>query len=191
MTAPSDDLRRPPPFTRLSREVLVDNPWHRYCRDRYTHADGSDGVYHYIDMPGSCATIPVFDDGSTMLLHVHRYLFGVDLWEFPIGGMHDGEDPLTVAQKELREEAGLQARDWVPLGRFAPYKGASNEVCHFWLARDLTTTTQQLEPSERISVHRLPLAEARQRLLGQELGDGQSMAGLLLLDRWLAAGNRL
>jgi hypothetical protein len=34
-------------------------------------------------------------------------------------------------------------------------------------------------------VHRLPLAEARARLVDQELGDGQSLGGLLLLERYL------
>lgn len=179
------------PFTRLSREVLVDNPWHRYCRDRYVQTDGSDGAYHYVDMAGSCAAIPVFADGTTLLLRVYRYLLERDLWEFPIGGMKPGEDPLTVARKELHEEAGVVAGDWTPLGRFAPYKGASNEICHFWLARDLREDRQQLEPSERITVHRLPFAEARARLVEQECGDGQSMAGLVLLDRWLARGNSL
>ena len=179
------------PFTRKSREVLVHNPWHRYCRDRYVQADGSEGVYHYIDMAGSCAAIPVFADGSTVLVRVHRYLLGRDLWEFPIGGMKPGEQPLAIAQKELHEEAGLLADQWTPLGHFAPYKGASNEICWFWLARGLREDRQELEPSERITVHRLPFAEARTRLVDQECGDGQSLAGLALLDRWLARGNTL
>ncbi len=184
-------MSQQPPFTRLAREVLVDNPWHRYCRDRYVQADGSEGVYYYVDMAGSCASIPVFPDGTTVLLHVHRYLLGRDLWEFPIGGMRPGEDPLAIARKELHEEAGLFAAEWTPLGQFAPYKGASNEICHFWLARGLREDRQELEASERITVHRLPFAAARDRLLDQPCGDGQSMAGLLLLDRWLAAGNSL
>jgi ADP-ribose pyrophosphatase len=183
-------MTAPLPFTRLSREILVDNPWHRYCRDRYVQADGSEGVYHYVDMAGSCAAIPWFDDGSTVLLRVYRYLLGSELWEFPIGGMRPGDDPLHVARQELHEEAGLLADRWTPLGRFAPYKGASNEICHFWLARGLHQDRQHLEPSERITVHRLPFAEARARLLDQPCGDGQSMAGLLLFDRWLAQGNR-
>jgi ADP-ribose pyrophosphatase len=133
----------------------------------------------------------VFGDGSTVLLRVHRYLLQTTLWEFPIGGMLPGDDPLQVAQKELHEEAGLVARDWTALGRFAPYKGVSNEVCHFWLARDLVEDRQDLEPSEHITVHRMPFAEARRQLLAQDCGDGQSMAGLLLLERWLAAGNTL
>jgi ADP-ribose pyrophosphatase len=178
-------------FRRLGREVLVDNRWHRYCRDRYVQRDGSEGEYYYVDMPGSSATIPVFDDGTMVLIRAHRYLLGLDLWEFPIGGMKDGEDPLEVARKELREEAGLLADDWTSLGHFAPYKGVSNERCHFFLARGLRGVPQDLEASEQISVHRMPIDEARRTLLGQACGDGQSMAGLLLLDRWLAAGNHL
>ena len=178
-------------FRRLSREVLVHNPWHRYCLDRYVRADGSEGRYYYVDMPGSSAAIPVYDDGTMVLVQVHRYLLGQDLFEFPIGGMADGDEPLHTAQEELRQEAGLLARDWTPLGHFAPYKGVSNERCHFFLARGLESVVQDLEPSERITVHRLPIVEARARLLDQECGDGQSMAGLLLLDRWLARGNRL
>jgi 8-oxo-dGTP pyrophosphatase MutT (NUDIX family) len=176
------------PFTRLQREVVVDNPWHRYCRDRYVQADGSDGVYWYVEMTGSAAVVPLFADGSTALVRVHRYLLGVDLWEFPIGGMRAGDDALHVAREELHEEAGLQAASWTPLGRFAPYKGVSTEVCHVFLARGLTVVPQRLEASERITVHRLPFAEARARLLEQPLGDGQSFAALLLLDRWRAAG---
>lgn len=179
------------PFRTLGREELVRNPWHRYCRDRYVLPDGSAGDYYYVDMPGSCASIPVFADGTVSLLRVHRYLLGVELWEFPIGGMKPGEQPLEVAKKELQEEAGLTAATWTPLGHFAPYKGVSNERCHFFLARDLEQVPQSLEPSEQISVHRMPFEDARRALVGQECGDGQSMAGLLLLDRWLAAGNRL
>lgn len=179
------------PFTRIAREVLVDNPWHRYCRDRYVQADGSEGAYYYVDMPGSSAAIPVFDDGTMVLVRVFRYLLGVSLWEFPIGGMHAGDDPLDVAKAELQQEAGLTARDWTALGRFAPYKGVSNERCHFFLARGLAQVGQELEPSEHIVVHRMPIDAARRTLLDQECGDGQSLAGLMLLDRWLAAGNRL
>lgn len=173
------------PFERLSREVLVENPWHRYCLDRYTRRDGFEGRYYYIDMPGSVGIIPLHADGSTILLRQRRYLLDVDLWEFPIGGMSRASTPLETGKNELREEAGLEAARWDYLGRFAPYKGVSNERCHFYLARDLSTVGQDLEPEEQISVHRFPLEEARIVLLDQELGDGQSWCGLMLLDRYL------
>lgn len=170
------------PFSRLRREVLVENSWHRYCRDRYVRRDGSEGDYFYVDMAGSCGVIPRFADGSTVLLRVRRYLLETTLWEFPIGGMAPGEDPRAVAAKELEEEAGLRAGSLEAVGTFAPYKGVSNERCHFFVARDLEWSRQDLEPSEEISVHRMPWDEARRRLLEQELGDGQSLAGLLLYE---------
>jgi ADP-ribose pyrophosphatase len=180
----------PLPFQRLQREVLVANPWHRYCKDRYTQADGSEGVYYYIDMPGSCGVIPLFDDGTTVLIREYRYLLGADYWEFPIGGTKEGEDPLDVAKKELHEEAGLNARTWVPIGRFAPYKGLSTEICHYYVARDLEQSHQELEASEQISVHRMPLVDARRLLVDQECADGMSLTGLVLLDRWIQRGER-
>ena len=171
----------------ISTKVLVDNPWHRYCLDRYRHADGSEGEYYHVDMPGSCGIIPIFADGSTALLRVYRYLLNTTLWEFPIGGMKRGDDPLNVARRELQEEAGLVAQDWTPLGSFAPYKGVSNEHTHFFLARELSWVEQELEPSEEISVHPMSMAEARRMLIEQELPDGQSITGLALLDRELGS----
>lgn len=184
VTQRSDD----PPLRmhRLRREVLIENPWHRYCKDTFRQTDGSEGAYFYVDMPGSAAVVPLFEDGTTVLVHSERYLLGLHLWEFPIGGMKVGEDPLTVAQHELEEEAGLVAARWDPLGAFAPYKGVSNEHCHYFLARDLSWTRQRLEASESMTVHRLPLWEARARILDQPLPDGQSLGGLCLLDRFFA-----
>lgn len=170
----------------VSTEVICKNRWHRYCKDRFRQTDGTIGDYFHIDMAGACGTVPLFGDGTTVLLHVYRYLLDETLWEFPIGGMHPGEEPLDVAQKELREEAGLLAADWQLIGKFAPYKGVSNEVDWLYLARDLTWTGQELEPSEEISVHRMPFDEARDKLMNQPLVDGQSLASLALYDRFTA-----
>lgn len=164
----------------------MDNQWHRYCLDQYTQTDGSLGSYYYIDMHGACGIIPLFEDGTTAVVRVQRYLLRRALWEFPIGGMEQGETPLDAARKELQQEAGLRAESWHELGSFAPYKGVSNELTHFFVARDLSETERELEPSEDITVHRMPLDEARARILDQSVGDGQSMAGLVLLDRFLA-----
>jgi ADP-ribose pyrophosphatase len=181
-----DDSVSPAPFTRISRTVLVANRWHRYCLDRYVRRDGSEGLYYYVDMPGSVGIIPLFPDGTTLLIRQRRYLLDVDLYEFPIGGMKRGDDPLDVAKHELQEEAGLAAARFDALGSFAPYKGVSTERCHFYLARDLTAVEQSLEPEESLTLHRMPLADARELLVTQELADGQSMCGLMLLERFLA-----
>jgi ADP-ribose pyrophosphatase len=174
------------PFRQLDTRVLVDNPWHRYCKDRYLQRDGSEGAYYYVDMPASAAVLPLFEDGSTLLLRSFRYLFGREIWEFPIGGVARGGDPLATAREELRQEAGHRAGSWTPLGRALPYKGVSTETCHYYLARDLQACGQDLEASEAVTVHRMPLEEARERLFQDDAVDGQSLAGLVHLERHLA-----
>ena len=182
------------PFDRLSRRVLVDNPWHKYCHDRYLQRDGSEGEYFYVDMPGSALVIPRLADGRVLLLRVHRYLLRTWLWEFPIGGLRPDEEPLELARKELLEEAGCRAARWTPLGCFAPYKGVSNERCHIFLAEELERGAQQLEASEEIEVHEVTLSTARERILAlgpqadaqganAQLGDGQSLAALAYLEQ--------
>jgi hypothetical protein len=74
-----------------------------------------------------------------------------------------------------------------PLGSFSPYKGVSNEICHFYLGEDLEHLGQRLENTEEIRVQLVPLGEVRERLLASELGDGQSLTGWLYLEK-LARG---
>ena len=45
-----------------------------------------------------------------------------------------------------------------------------------------------MEPSEEITVHRMPMDLARRRLMDQPLIDGQSVAGLALFDQFLLKG---
>jgi 8-oxo-dGTP pyrophosphatase MutT (NUDIX family) len=127
------------------------------------------------------------------LARCRRYLLDTTMLEFPIGGVAVGETPLSVAVRETREEVGFQPRQMTPLGRFAPYKGVSNEVCHFFLGEDLVACGQRLEVSEEIAVELVPLAEVRELLLAEAVGDGQSLAGWLLLERYCRseAGGRV
>lgn len=182
-----------PPFTRLRSDVLVDNPWHRYRKDRYTRADGSEGDYFHVDIAGSAGCIPLLSDGRVVLARVRRYLVSATLLEFPIGGMKPGEDPVVVAQREAAEETGWRPRRMTPLARFVPYKGVSNEVCHFYLGEDLESVGQDLEVSEAIEPVLVPCREVRARLLAEPLGDGQSIAPWMYFEHYVAspAGARL
>lgn len=47
-----------------------------------------------------------------------RYAIGKESIEVVCGGIDDeGDEPLEVAKKELKEEAGIEADDWKFLGR--------------------------------------------------------------------------
>ncbi len=53
----------------------------------------------------------------------------------PIGGyLEPNEDPLACAKRELREELGYEARQWISLGKFPCDGNHGNGFAHLYLA---------------------------------------------------------
>lgn len=73
--------------------------------------------------------------------HGGEYLF------LPGGRREHAETPLDCARRELREEAGVTANKWHPLGSHAITLASSARV-HLFEANDLTLGTQELTETE-------------------------------------------
>ncbi|MEU7021648.1 NUDIX hydrolase [Streptomyces sp. NPDC046203] len=74
-------------------------------------------------------------------LHGGEYLF------LPGGRQEGDESPEECARRELREEAGVTAGAWRPLGSFAIVPGSTARL-HLFEARDLTCGPQELDAGE-------------------------------------------
>ncbi|MFJ9855330.1 NUDIX hydrolase [Streptomyces sp. NPDC101150] len=73
--------------------------------------------------------------------HGGEYLF------LPGGRQEPGESPEDCARRELREEAGVTAKSWRPLGAYAMTLKSTARI-HLFEATHLTLGPQQLTPSE-------------------------------------------
>jgi ADP-ribose pyrophosphatase len=175
-------------WTRLSKETVLTTRWYTLSHDRYVLPDGQVGDYHYIDIPGAAMVVPLSEGGELVLVRQHRYLMGRDSVELPSGGMKVGSDPLATARAELREEAGYDAARWQPVGEFAPYNGASNELCHLFVAEDLTKVEAEPDATEEMEVLSLPLDGVLQAVRAGEIWDGMTLAALCLYQLWRAEG---
>lgn len=137
---------------RTSRIVLRDD----VCR----WDDGTTGHYSVVEGPQSTLIVPVFDDGTTVLVRQWRYPWGGTSWEVPAGTMEADEAPEHCARRELEEEAGLRAGTWTALGRLRPW-ATGTMVQHLFLAQGLTEVERRLESYEQdMILRRLPLAAA-------------------------------
>lgn len=86
------------------------------------------------------------DNYVTLLLRAFHH------WDFPKGILEDGEQPMDTAQRELREETGIDALDWQWGDRFyetGPY--SRGKTARYYLAG---TTEEQvvLGPSPETGV---------------------------------------
>lgn len=101
--------------------------------------DGQTVVRDLIDHPGAVGILALDDEERVLLVRQYRHPVGATLWEPPAGLMDvAGEDPLLTAQRELYEEAHLQARDWRVLLDFFNSPGGNSEVFRCYLARGLS-----------------------------------------------------
>ena len=137
-----------------SSEQLLDGKLLKVYRDSVLLPDGKEGIREWIDHPGAAAVVPLFPDGSTLLIRQYRYPAKSTFLEVPAGKLDkSGEDPAEAAARELEEETGWRAASFTKLGALFPCLGYSNEIIHLYLAEDLTKVgAQRLEPGEFVEV---------------------------------------
>jgi len=84
--------------------------------------------------PDFINAVPVTTEGQILCFRQPKYaLEGLSL--APVGGYIDpGEDPLTAARRELREEMGYEAAEWIPLGSFQVDANRGLGTGHLFLA---------------------------------------------------------
>ena len=163
----------------VSSEQLVDGALLKVYRDQAELPDGSVSVREWIDHPGASAIVPLFEDGRTLLVRQFRYPPRRTFLEVPAGKLDtEDEDPEVVAARELEEETGWRAHRFTHLGSTYPCIGYSNEVIHFYLARDLERGQRDLEDGEFMKVEMMPFEEAVAKARRGEILDMKSLTAL-------------
>jgi 8-oxo-dGDP phosphatase len=123
----------------VSHRVLARGSKHTFVTDTVTTPDGSQIQREYILHFGAVGVIAWDDQDRIAVVLQYRHPVAHRLVEPPAGLLDfEGEDYLLGAQRELAEEAGLQATDWRVLVDLFTSPGASQESVRVLLARGLS-----------------------------------------------------
>ena len=175
----SDEFENP--WKTLSEKPVYENPWIAVSHHEVTTPGGTAGVYGVVSFKNhAVGVLPIDEQGGTWLVRQTRYPHGFQTWEIPEGGAPKGEPLLEAAQRELLEETGCTATHWEPWLELQTSNSVTDELATIYLAQGLSQQAElELDETEDITVHYVPLKQALTMVHEGEIVDSMSVAALL------------
>ncbi len=165
--------------TRTINEVY-DNPWIQVThRDVITpgNTDGIYGVVHFKNL--AIGIIPLDEDYNTWIVGQYRYTLDEYSWEIPEGGGPEGIEALDSAKRELKEETGITASDWMQVIELTTSNSVTDERAVSFVARNLSYGKSTPEDTEDLEIRKLPFDKLVEMVMEGKITDALSVATIL------------
>ncbi len=171
--------------TQVASETVFEGKLLRVKCDAVRLHDGKPATREYVEHNGAVMIIPVLDSGELVMERQYRYVLGRHCLEFPAGKIDPGEDPLATGRRELLEETGYAAREWIYLATIHPTVAYSTERILVYLARGLEQRGSNLDVGEFLEVLNLSPAALLELVRSGEITDVKTVIGVFWLDKLL------
>ena len=169
----------------LDSALKYDGDFIQVHKDSVLLPDGSTSTREYLKHPGAVAVLALLDNGKLVMERQFRYAPQREFIELPAGKIDHGEDILLCAQRELLEETGYVASEWIHLTTAWPCIGYADERMEYFLARGLKHEGRQLDDGEFLEVFELALDEAIEWIRCGKINESKTIVGLFWLEKYL------
>lgn len=163
----------------ISSEMKFDG---RLIKVTFDVADvnGKEAWREVVHHPGASAIVVIDDQGRIVMERQFRYALDRGLLETPAGKLDGAEDPLHCAKRELEEETGYKASEWISLGAIATSPGFCNEVIHLYVAKGLSKGETNWDDDEYVELEYYTFDELMEAIRKEEIKDAKTLAALAL-----------
>jgi len=165
---------------KISEKTIYENPHLRFRELHFTDNEGRTITRNCLDMTREAVIIvPKDSKGNYLLCKQQRYDMNREHYEFPSGGIEEGESPIEAAVRELDEETGSQG-DMEYKGYFLPLLGLVDFKVHVVYAQNIVhdIEKQRLESHEDIGIQWLERKALDEMISSGKIIDGYVLAAL-------------
>jgi len=172
--------------TQVSSEDIFDGLILHVKKDEVALPNGARAYRELIRHIGAVCVIPVTENNEVIVERQYRYPIDRVITEIPAGKLDSrDEDRLSAIQRELREETGYTAEEWIPLGDFHPAPAYSDEYISMYMARGLRAGDRHLDADEFLDVFRVPLKDLVEDVMAGRISDAKTQTCVLKAARML------
>ena len=136
-------------------------------------------IREVVEHPGGVCVLAVDEQGMAFFVRQYRYGAQQVLLELPAGKLEYGEDPLACGKRELLEECGCIADEFIALSPIIPTPAYDSEVIHIYLAKGLHPARQSLDEDEFLTVEKLSIEQVAEMILEGDVPDAKTQSGVL------------
>ncbi|MGL6260795.1 NUDIX hydrolase [Vibrio sp. WXL103] len=141
--------------------------------------NGKQITHTNIQHPGAAVVLPINAEGEIVVVNQYRPSLKKWLLELPAGTIEEGESPLACAQRELLEETGFVAEQFLPLGQVTPMAGFCDEIQHLFVAKGASAHGEcALDDDEIIQVETISVERLQELIKTNQLTDAKTIACL-------------
>ena len=158
-------------------------------QDRALLPNGKTVTREVVEHPGGVCVAAIDENDELFFVKQWRYPYSEETLEIPAGKRDkQGEDPLDCGKRELKEETGATAENYIDLGCLYPSPGYVNEVIYCYLATNLTYGDMNPDEDEFLNVIKIPFEKAVEMVLSGEIKDAKTQIAILKVNALRQAG---
>lgn len=177
------------PWTYLGVKEVYDNPWINVREDQVIDPSGNRTIYGVVSAKHwAIGVLPLDEDNNTWLIGQYRYPLARYSWEIVEGGGKKGVDILESGKRELKEEAGLEADEWIEIGTVHTSNCIADETAFLYVAKGLTIGEPNPDPNEKLQVAKVPFEQAYQMVMDGRITDSMSVVTILRVKMMMDEG---
>jgi ADP-ribose pyrophosphatase len=169
----------------LREDSIYQGPIFNLVRVRLRLPDKNEHTYDLVRHHGAVTILPVDSQGNIWFVRQFRIGAEQEMLELPAGLLEENELPDVCAARELREEIGMAASQWVKLGEFFMVPGYSTEKMIAFLATDLYESALPGDADEFLERVSIPAETVKKMISNGQIQDGKTLATLLLAQPFL------
>lgn len=164
----------------IKSEEIFDGEVVHLFKDTVELPNGKGATREVIRHIGAVGIVPMTEEGKVIIERQFRYPLNRIITEIPAGKLDSKtEDRLEAAKRELEEETGFLADEWMELGDYYPAAAYCDERITLYLAKGLHKGIRNLDEDEFLNIEAVWLDELVDDIMAGKITDGKTQVALL------------